>query len=191
MNQKNDYITKVRDAKYNINLLKLEEHNNNHYVVIKSLSRLMTWQTNKNDQPKHYCHYCSHAFTKKGLLTKHYEKGCMATHGQQFTLPKEGSYIDFEKINTKLKCLFVIYGDSECLTVNSNDGIKGTYTKLNEPKGSYQEHKPCGYMLSVVNAINKTSQPYLYRGEDCQNKFVEQLTEIKHDIFNKINITHE
>ena len=63
-----EYRTKTRDAKYQINLLKIETDNNHHYVVIKNLSRLMNWQTNKNDQPKHYCHYCSHAFTRKDLL---------------------------------------------------------------------------------------------------------------------------
>ena len=68
----------------------------------------------------------------------------------------KGFFIEFQKYNTKLECPFVIYGDFECLTVNSNDGIKGTY----------QEHKPCRYMLNVVNRIDKTSQPYLYRGEN-------------------------
>ena len=77
-----------------------------------------------------------------------------------------------------MECPFVIYGDFECLTVNSKEGIKG----------SHQEHKPCGYMMNVVNRIDKTSRPYLYRGEDCMEKFVEQLTEIKTDIFNKMNV---
>ena len=57
----------------------------------------------------------------------------------------------------------------ECPTTNSNNGIKGTY----------QEHKPCGYMLNVVSRIDNTCQPYLYRGEDCMKHFVEKLTEIK------------
>ena len=54
-------------------------------------------------------------------------------------MPDKDTYIEFEKHNTKLPCPFVIYGDFECLTTNSNTGIKGTY----------QEHKPCGYMLNV------------------------------------------
>ena len=69
----------------------------------------------------------------------------MATHGQQFKLPKEGSYIKFEKY-TKLKCPFVVY----VYNCNSNNGIKGTY----------QEHNPCGYMLNVVNSIGNTSRPF-------------------------------
>ena len=43
-------------------------------------------------------------------------------------------------------------------------------------------------MMNVVNRIDKTSRPYLYRGEDCMEQFVNQLAEIKTDIFNKMNV---
>ena len=84
----------------------------------------------------------------------------MASKGQQTKMPDKDTYIEFEKHNTKLPCPFVIYGDFECLTTNSNNGIKGTY----------QEHKPCGCTLNVVSRIDNTCQPYLYRGEDCMKK---------------------
>ena len=99
----------------------------------------------------------------------------MASEGQQTKMPDKDTYIEFEKHNAKLPCPFVIYGDFECLTTNSKNGIKGTY----------QEHKPCGYMLNVVSRIDNTCKPYLYRGEDCMKHFVEKLTEIKKDIFAK------
>ena len=38
-------------------------------------------------------------------------------------------------------------------------------------------------MLNVVNSIDNTSQPYLYRGEDCLDHFVNKLREIKKNIF--------
>ena len=112
-------------------------------------------------------------------MEEHYKRGCLAIAGQQFKLPPEGSFIEFEKYNTKLECPFAIYGDFECLTVTSSDGIKGTC----------QEHKPCGYIyiyvLNVVNRIDKTSTPYQYRGEDCMDTFIEQLGNIKSDITEK------
>ena len=43
-------------------------------------------------------------------------------------------------------------------------------------------------MLNVVSRIDNTCKPYLYRGEDCLKQFVEQLTEIKKDIFEKMNV---
>ena len=94
--------------------------------------------------------------------------GCKSFEGQNFKLPDKGSYIEFQKYNTKMECPFVIY--VECLTVDSNEGIKGCY----------QEHKPCGYMMNVVNRIDKTSQPYLYRGEDCMEKMLTNWLKLNH-----------
>ena len=42
--------------------------------------------------------------------------------------------------------------------------------------------------LNVVSRIDNTCQPYLHRGEDCMKKFVENPTEIKRDIFEKMNV---
>ena len=169
--------TKIKYAKHHIDLLKVYDENNvSHYAIIKSISRLLNCQINKNEKLKHICRYCTTAFSRKDLLDKHIEKGCMAIEGQNIKLPKKGEYLEFEKYNTKLKCPFVIYGDFECLTTPSSDGIKGTY----------QHHKPCGYMLNVKNSIDNSCQPYLYRGEDCMDKFVEQLSEIKETILSKM-----
>ena len=171
--------TKVRDAKYNIDLLRIYDENGKyHYVYVKSKSRLLNKQYSKDGHQKEFCHYCHQAFGSKRVLEKHLEKGCLAVDGQKFTLPEKGSYIEFDKHNTKLKCPYVIYGDFECLTTKSeqNKGLKG----------SYQEHKPCGFMLNVVSSLEKTSTPYLYRGEDCMDKFVEALSQIKNEIFEKM-----
>ena len=51
----------------------------------------------------------------------------MASEGQQTKISDKDTYIEFEKHNTKLPYPFVIYGDFECLTTNSNTDIKGTY----------------------------------------------------------------
>ena len=163
--------------KYHIDLLKIyDKDNKSHYAIIKSLSRLLNCQINKNINKKHICRYCTTAFSRKDLLDKHIEKGCVAIEGQNIELPKKGEYLEFEKCNTKLKCPFVIDGHFECLTTTSSNEIKGTY----------QHHKPCGYMLNVKNSIDNSCQPYLYRGEDCMDKFVDQLTEIKETILSKM-----
>ena len=41
-------------------------------------------------------------------------------------------------------------------------------------------------MLNVVNSLEKTSTPYLNGGEDCMDKFVETLSQIKHEIYEKM-----
>ena len=171
--------TKNRNAKYEIDLLKVyDEDNHYHYVLVKNKCRFLNCQSSSNTNKKFYCHHCLNPFQSEKAYKNHLEKGCMASEGQQTKMPNKDTYIEFEKHNTKLPCPFVIYGDFECLTTNSNTGIKGTY----------QEHKPCGYMLNVVSRIDNTCQPYLYRGEDCMKQFVEKLTEIKKDIFEKMNM---
>ena len=183
LNDKNIILhrgTKNRNAKYEIDLLKIydEDDNNHHYVLVKNKCRLLNCQSSSNTNKKFYCHHCLNPFQSEKVYRKHLENGCMASEGQQTKMPDKDTCIEFEKHNAKLPCPFVIYGDFECLTTNSNTGTIGTY----------QEHKPCGYMLNVVSRIDNTCQPYLYRGEDCMKKLVEQLTEIKKDIFEKMNV---
>ena len=174
--------TKNRNSKYEIDLLKVYDENNNyHYVLVKNKCRLLNCQSSSNTNKKFYCHHCLNPFQSEKAYKKHLEKGCMASEGQQTKMPDKDTYIEFEKQNTKLPCPFVIYGDFECLTTNSNKGIKGTY----------QEHKPCGYMLNVVSRLDNTCQPYLYRGEDCMKHFVQKLTEIKKDIFEQMNVNKQ
>ena len=121
--------------------------------------------------------YCQHGFTNEKLLNAHLLKGRMANEIQHTKMPEEKEKIIFKNHYKKLKCLYVIHGDIECLTTPSSDGIKGTY----------QHHKPCGFMLNVVNSITDEATPYLYRGEDCMDKFCSTMNKIREAIFEKMN----
>ena len=147
--------TKNGNAKYEIDLLKIyDEDNSYHYVLVKNKCRLLNGQSSSNTNKKFYCHHCLNPFQSEKVYKKHLENGCMASEGQQTKMPDKDTYIEFETHNTKLPCPFVIYGDFESLTTNSKNGIKGTY----------QEHKPCGYMLNVVSRIDNTCKPYFIQG---------------------------
>ena len=67
----------------------------------------------------------------------------MAVDCQKFTLPQNGSYIDIDKHNTKLKCPYVIQVDFECLTTKNE--------QKKRCKSSDQEHKPCGFILNATH----------------------------------------
>ena len=82
----------------------------------------------------------------------------------------------FEKHFKKLKAPFVIYGDFECLTTETSEGIKE----------SNQNHKPSGYMLNLVNAYSGAMKPFLYRGEDCIDKFCETSNNIRDDVMEQM-----
>jgi len=55
-------ISNVEDRRYEVNLLLLEDK---HYVLIKSLSRLLTRQMSNHDGKRHFCLRCLNSFTKK------------------------------------------------------------------------------------------------------------------------------
>ena len=38
----------------------------------------------------------------------------------------------------------------------------------------YQQHKPSGFKINVVNSINETAETFIYRGEDCMDVFCEK-----------------
>ena len=77
-----DRITKITNPTCHINLLRLDEEQNNHYVLIKDYSRLLGGQTNSKTNKQFYCQYCQKGFTKENLLQNHLLKGCMANEVQ-------------------------------------------------------------------------------------------------------------
>ena len=92
-------------------------------------------------------------------------------------MPTQDEQLKLEHHVKKLRCPFLVYADFECLT-----------EELKKPEGDevktykYQEHKPCGFMLNLVNAVDNTNQEFLYRGEDAVNVFCNNLNEIRDDI---------
>ena len=185
-----DRITKVSKPVCHVNLLRIDHDDVfNHYVLIKDYSRLMSSQTNNHREKLFHCMYCQKGFQQETLLTNHITKGCLANEVQSTQMPKEHEKMQFKNHYKKLKAPYVIYGDFECLTAKSDEGIKGTYANDSEPmrlKGAYQHHQPSGFMLNVVNSITNEMTPYLYRGEDCMNKFCDTMNKIREDVFDKM-----
>ena len=173
--------TSVVNAKTHIDLLKVEDGDKSHYAFIKDYNKLISKQTNNANRRKHHCKYCLHGFTTEELLKKHNENGCLAVEGQTVEMPKADDTIEFKNHYKKLKAPFVIYADFECLTTKTGS----VNTKANNTE-KYQHHRPCGFMLNVVNAIDGSSEPHLYRGEDCMEVFTKKLMEIKDKIINKM-----
>ena len=177
---------KNKDAECHIDLLRIDENDKSHYVYIKDLSRLLNCQKSKFHNKSYFCKYCHTGFGKKELLDKHYENGCMEVEGQEIVMPKPDEKMNFKQHYRKLRCPFVVYADFECITEGvekpSDKDIK-TY--------NYQEHKPCGFMLNMVNAVDNTNYEYLYRGEDAVDVFCKKLNEIREGIKEKMKENKE
>ena len=177
---------KNKDAKCHVDLLRIDEDDISHYVYVKDCSRLLNSQKSKFRNKSYFCKYCHTGFGTQELLNKHYEKGCMEVEGQQIELPTPDEKLKFKHHFKKLRCPFVIYADFECLTEElkqpEDDEIK-TY--------KYQEHKPCGFMLNLVNAVDDTNQEFLYRGDDAVDVFCNKINEIRDEIKEKMKENKE
>ena len=108
----------------------------------------------------------------------------MAVEGQKVEMPNEDEIMVFKNHYKKIKAPFVIYADFECLTTktgtvstkelktdkyNSQSLTKSSRTQILKTSKTelYQHHRPCGFMINVVNSIDNSNEPFLYRGEDC------------------------
>ena len=177
---------KNKDASCHIDLLRIDVGGASHYAYIKHMSRLINSQKSKFCSASFFCKYCQTGFGTPELLKKHYDKGCMEVEGQQIKMPKPEEKMKFKHHFKKLRCPFVIYADFECLTEEvdkpTDESIK-TY--------NYQEHKPCGFMLNMVNSVDGSNYEYLYRGSDAVNVFCSKINEIREDIKDKMKENKE
>ena len=98
--------TEVARATHHIDLIKLQDGDNYHYVFVKDYNRLIGSQTNKMKAKKFHCRHCLHGFKTEDLLQKHEEVGCMAVEGQKVEMRQEP--IDFKNHYKKLRDPFVI-----------------------------------------------------------------------------------
>ena len=178
--------SKVSKATHQVSLLKLEDGDDYHCVFIKDYDKIIGSQTNKMKAKKHHCFHCQHGFLTKELLDEHVEKGCMAVEGQQIQMPKEDDIMVFKNHYKKLKAPFVIYADFECLTTRT-----GTVSTKEVKTDKYQHHRPCGFMINVVNSIDGSSKPFLYRGEDCMDVFIQKIIEVKDEVMEKMKENKE
>ena len=179
--------TTVVKATHHIDLLKITDGDNHHYVYIKDFNKLMYQQAGNRKAKKFICHHCSGVFHSEDDLTNHKEKGCMAVEGQTIEMPNfdpekpDKFFVKFKNRFKKLKAPFVIYADFECLTTKT-----GTVSTKPIKTDKYQHHRPCGFMINVVNSIDGSNEPFLYRGEDCMDVFVKKMIEVKDKIMEKM-----
>ena len=105
----------------------------------------------------------------------------VAVEGQRAEMPNEEDVMVFKNHYKKLKAPFVIYADFECLTTRI-----GTVSTKELKTDKYQHHRPCGFMMNVVNGIYGSNEEFLYRGEDCMDVFVQKMIEVKNNIMDKM-----
>lgn len=77
------------------------------------------------------------------------------------------------------------------LTLNVLTTKTGSVSTKQLKTDKYQHHRPCGFMINVVSAIDGSSESFLYRGEDCMDVFVKKIIEVKDKIMNRMKENKE
>ena len=196
------YLTKDHSASP-INLLLITEvkdgKTKSHYSWIKDFDRLCFDQT-KYKGRKFFCLRCISPHWTQETLEKHlvYCKGVDAPpcHAVFPEMNEDGSpdsppTIKFKKTQHMMKAPYVIYADTESII----HPVANPSTDSNTTQTS--EHVPCSFAYIIVRSDGQVMSEKLYRGEDCMDKFFEQLEgeleEIREDLKNIriINMTQD
>ena len=163
------YNTKERQRKYHTNLLLITANGNSHYVIIKSLSRLLAGRTAENNKA-YICKFCLYSFTKQSALDAH-ENACSEHAAVTAEYPAEPlDILRFKNFGHTLEVPFVIYADFESILEPGNDDVSKSTRKLNK-------HVPCGFACLTVSSCEKynNEQVVVYSGEDAMEKLFQHI----------------
>lgn len=122
-----------------VELLYIENEFTSHFVLITNFNAYMRHKT-KYHHSKFYCMKCLFGFLKEQDFKDHTER-CTQKVYQVPKMPKN-HVIKFLGYDKKMRKLFIIYADFECLLVPVDGEGQGTsYTQLK------QRHVPCSFCI--------------------------------------------
>ena len=155
-------------------LLMISNGENWHYLVVKSLSGLLTGITS-NHKEDFYSLNCFCSYRTKYKLESH-KKICENRDYCNVEMPNEANkIIKYNQGEKSIKSPFIIYADLECLlekiSTCYNNPEKSSTTEINK-------HTASGYSLFTHCSFDETKNKLdYYRGEDCMKKFCKDLRE--------------
>ena len=155
-----------------ITLLLLTSDHGNHYCLVrgdKGLSRLLGHRT-KHSHRAFVCHFCLHPFSSEKIRENHLPY-CAPNGPQNVEMVKEADKIlRFKHISYGLPSPFVIYCDFESiLRKHESDSTSSSTVK-------YQKHEASSFAYIVVCTDKRySSKPFLYRGPNAVEKFLERM----------------
>lgn len=128
----------------------------------------MSSQLTKHNGKIWLCDGCLQRFLSESKLELHKKLGCQKA---LIELPApENKYLKFKNVANQLSVPFVIYADFE--------SILSPLQTVAENKNTFYSHKhiPCSFAYYIhCNYDDSLSKFVLYRGEDCVEKFVDNI----------------
>ena len=139
-------------------LLMISNGENWHYLLVKSLSGLLTGITS-NHKEDFYCLNCFHSYRTKNKLEAH-KKICENRDYCRVEMPtKDNNTIKYNHGEKSIKLPFVVYGDLECLLEKMstcyNNPEESSTTKINK-------HTLSGYSIFTHCSFDKSKSKLNY-----------------------------
>ena len=154
-------------------LLLIANESTQHYVLIKSISGLLSNRT-KNKSQVHYCLRCLHGFMDKTKLAPHYED-CKKFKVQRIEMPTE-THIEFKAFRKMIKLPVYIILDFEALVEElpkDKDPKTASWTQ------KVAHHRPIAYALKVSSQFDEWDMDVeYYQGADAAKHLVLRLNEL-------------
>jgi len=167
------YISSDRHRQHHINLLLLtdDKTGRQHYVWIKSLSRLVHGRTAHTGNMTHVCPFCLHCFHESHTLDNHIPD-CKQHSPQRISYPPPGEKLSFNHTIRSYQVPFVLYCDFESyLQPVIDDG------------NLVNKHVPSGFCcLRVSQYPEHETPPVTYSGLDVMERFFQHLQSEKSEI---------
>ena len=156
----------------------------NHYIAIKSLSRLLASENSKHKGKEHFSTNCLQGFHQKIPRDGHM-RYCSDNESVKVEMPHKKPIVEFCDGQYQFKVLLIMYADFESLLepVGRSPGPCGAIQGSSKnPSGPWttvtNNHIPSGWCVYSEFAYGKVENPLtLYRGPDCVKKFCDHIIE--------------
>ena len=179
------YNSKHVEGYKDVTLLLMEDElNNKHFVVVKSMSKLLGSIISKDSHKMHFCNCCHSHYPSEAALATHKSFGCdqhpsarikLPIKGIQTRVDKDGNetkfrndILKFKNIQNQIVKPFVMYGDLEAFTT--------VMPGAEVPRGTekYQHHQAADLSYCVIDRSKPEQKTELF---ECSNA-VEYLESI-------------
>ena len=145
------------DRQNEVNLLLIAQGENQHYCLIKDISRLLCNQTTTGHRKRYYCLRCLNGFDSVDSLNRHKEY-CQKHNPVKVVLPEESTTIKFRNHARSMRVPFVIYADFEAFTeLLDTCQPNPDYSYVNQ----YQKHTPCSFCYLIKSIDDNIYPPNL------------------------------
>ena len=154
------------------NLMLITNRNNKHYVVMKSLRRLLSRQNSKHKESQHFCINYLQGFKEKKSRDEHLVC-CRNNEAVRIEMPNRKPIVKYSVGQYQFKVPFMMYTDFESIL----EPIQGASNNPNvsSTRGA-NVHMPSGWCIYSKFSYGDVTNPLTqYRGSDCVEKFCEHI----------------